>query len=606
MRNFLKAPQFKTKLILFSILFLAGIFRLYNINWDGGYHLHPDERMLIMVTEKIKWPGNFSEIFSPQSTLNPKFFPYGSFPIYFLRVISNLVGKVSGNLQYTNYFSINLVGRVLSALFDLGTCFLLFKMGKKVFSLTVGLLAASFYAFAVFPIQLSHFFAVDTFLNFFVTFTLYRLLIFYEKPVLKNLLIAGVVFGFALATKVSATVLLVAFGAAATADLALILGKRLRLFIKHKKIFYSSKTKMVILKEKLITLGKYSLKMTGFFSLSLITAFLVFVLLEPYAIIDFPTFLRQTKEQQAMTQNAFVFPYTLQYVGTTPFVYQLKNMVLWGTGLPLGIVSVIAIVFVIGYLIKEFPKPGNENQEAKMLILFSFLIAYFLVVGNFAVKFMRYLLPLYPIFFLFSAWFLIKVFKKIYWLKNVLILVVLLPTIFWSLAFLSIYSKPTTRVVATEWINQNIPTNSVIAREHWDDGLPLFGGEKFQYLEMPMYENDQSLQKWDIVNNNLKTADYIILASNRLYVPLQKLSDCQKYKVCYPKTANYYQDLFSGKLGFKKVAGFSSYPSFPLISQFLNISISIPDDSADESFTVYDHPRIIIFKKNAKFQKKQF
>ncbi|MGB9637465.1 MAG: hypothetical protein ACPLY7_01565, partial [Microgenomates group bacterium] len=176
--------------------------------------------------------------------------------------------------------------------------------------------------------------------------------------------------------------------------------------------------------------------------------------------------------------------------------------------------------------------------------------------------------------------------KKIFVLS---ILVVLISTLLWSISFLSIYSRPNTRVTASKWINQNIPAESNLAVEHWDDRLPLFNSEKYNFLEMPLYENDQSFLKWKTVNSNLQKADYLILASNRLYVPLQKLANCQKYTVCYPKTAQYYQDLFSGKLGFEKVAEFTSFPSF--------LGLKINDQSADESFTVYDHPKIMIFKK---------
>ncbi|HRN71473.1 MAG TPA: hypothetical protein PLS49_09955, partial [Candidatus Woesebacteria bacterium] len=92
----------------------------------------------------------------------------------------------------------------------------------------------------------------------------------------------------------------------------------------------------------------------------------------------------------------------------------------------------------------------------------------------------------------------------------------------------------------------------------------------------------------------LQRTDYIIIASNRLYTPLQRLKDCKgNTDRCYPKTAEYYQKLFNEKLGFTKVAEFTSYPRIPLGPW----TFEIIDDTADESFTVYDHPKIMIFRK---------
>ena len=95
------------------------------------------------------------------------------------------------------------------------------------------------------------------------------------------------------------------------------------------------------------------------------------------------------------------------------------------------------------------------------------------------------------------------------------------------------------------------------------------------------------------VNQVLNTSQYIIVASNRLHIPLRKLRDCKKFKSCYPITARYYDNLFTGRLPFKQVAEFAVYPHISVGS----ITFSIPDQSADESFTVYDHPRILIFKR---------
>ena len=169
---------FKTRLIplvpLVLIILLASFFRLYGLNWDQGQHLHPDERFLTMVAAAIKIPSSFSDYLNPQiSTMSPynnnySFFVYGTFPLYLTKV----AGVITGNDGYGN---IHFIGRILSALFDIGTVFLLFKIGQKILNVKAGLLAAFLYSIMVLPIQLSHFFAVDTFLNFFLISSFYFL-----------------------------------------------------------------------------------------------------------------------------------------------------------------------------------------------------------------------------------------------------------------------------------------------------------------------------------------------------------------------------------------------------------------------------------------------
>lgn len=600
----------KSRVIICCLLFifiLGASLRLYGNNWDQGFHLHPDERMITMVTLNIHLPQSREEwrtFFTPQSPLNPKFFPYGSFPIYFLHFTGVFLSQFG--TKWLGYDKINLLGRGISALFDSGVILLIYLLGKKIWSRKTGLLGAFFYTVSVFPIQAAHFYAVDSLLNFFILATLYRLVFLYEKPSVKNAFWVGIFFGLSLATKVSATVLLAAVGVALLADLILIFVKRVRqiqLIPKiHKElfefviwIFSSFKTPK---KQRLLKIIFSSIKFFVVITIITATTFLIF---EPYALIDSQTFWRQTKEQQAMTKDAFVFPYTLQYVDTTPYLYHLKNFVLWGAGIPLGLISIIATLWLILLMVKEIPKPGKENQEAKIIILISFFLAYFFVVGRFAIKFMRYLLPLYPLFSLFASLFLNTLIenkkKVINFLGKTILVFTLTSTFLWALAFVSIYSKPHTRVVASKWINQNISPGSKLANEHWDDGLPLYGGEKYQSLEMPMYGFDNDETKWQKVNQSLNEADYLVLSSNRLYVPLQRLADCQKFsKRCYPKTAQYYRDLFSEKLGFIKSAEFTSYPTLKL-GKF---KIEISDFPADESFTVYDHPKVIIFKNENK------
>jgi hypothetical protein len=81
-------------------------------------------------------------------------------------------------------------------------------------------------------------------------------------------------------------------------------------------------------------------------------------------------------------------------------------------------------------------------------------------------------------------------------------------------------------------------------------------------------------------------------------------------------TINYYRRLFSGELGFDLVADFTSRPAlgpfqFPdqecpfalmeatYVHQTQPVVVRLPP--AEEAFSVYDHPRVLIFQKTARF-----
>ena len=86
----------------------------------------------------------------------------------------------------------------------------------------------------------------------------------------------------------------------------------------------------------------------------------------------------------------------------------------------------------------------------------------------------------------------------------------------------------------------------------------------------------------------LDKVDYIIMSSNRVYDTAGRLV------MRYPALINYYKALFDGSLGFELVAEFRSSPRL--------FGIEVPTAVwAEEAFSVYDHPRVLIFKKTDAF-----
>lgn len=562
----------KEKFILIFILLLAAALRFYNINWDQGYHLHPDERAIVLSVIKLQFPTSISTFLSPDSSWNPHFFAYGSLPMYLLRFAGDFVGKF--NPLFAEYDSINIVGRFISSIADLITIIVLYKLAEKLFDKKIGIMASFFYAISALPIQLSHFYAVDTLLNLFILTTLYTLLWFYEKPTIKKSLLVGLFLGLALATKISALALTASIGAALIADFLLI-------FLKSP---HNPKHWLPHIPNFLKNLIRYAFVIS-------ISAMCVFIFFEPFALIDSKSFWEQTLQQAVLTKNPFYFPYTLQYVGKIPYVYELKNIFLWGMGSLIGALSFIGFLYFISQILRQ-----KTKHFAKEIIVLAFFLSYFLVTGKFAVGFMRYMLPLYPLFCLFAGVLFLRIIQSIKsnWLKIAIGYLLLTISLVWPISFVNIYSRNNTRVDATAWINQNIPSGKTLAIEHWDDGLPLIGQQNYHMLTLPLYDPD-SVQKWTQINSQLKQTDFIIIASNRLYTPIQKLTDCKNLPSfrCYPITSEYYKGLFEGNLGFKKVAEFSNPPTIPIIN------IRINDQSADENFTVFDHPKIMIFQKTS-------
>jgi hypothetical protein len=123
----------KNKRLLFLVLLIGLFFRIKGISWDQGFALHPDERMIVMVTEKIFLPTDWQTVFQPESPLNPDFFAYGSLPIYLLKFVSWLASLIAGSF-WMGYSHLFIVGRFLSAVFDLGVVLLVYKISDKLFN----------------------------------------------------------------------------------------------------------------------------------------------------------------------------------------------------------------------------------------------------------------------------------------------------------------------------------------------------------------------------------------------------------------------------------------------------------------------------------------
>ncbi len=155
---------------------------------------------------------------------------------------------------------------------------------------------------------------------------------------------------------------------------------------------------------------------------------------------------------------------------------------------------------------------------------------------------------------------------------------------------------------------------SAIATEGaWDDGLPLrvdgydgYGGIYQGGLDFNMYDDDD-LTKRERMQNILDSADTIIMSSNRQWGALAQIPERYPLSLAYyrallgcpPEKDHFWcyaeakPGMFTSELGYELVAVFESPVTigpFTFNTQF-----------AEEAFSVYDHPKVMIFKKTTQY-----
>lgn len=162
--------SWKISLALLLILIAGAYFQFTGLNWDQNQHQHPDERFISMTAGQLTGVKSIAAYFDTQtSTLNPLnygSYTYGMFPLFFTWMIAEW-------FKMSSFDAMTLVGRAMSGVFDLAAVWMLYLLGKRLYDNRIGLLAAALGAAAVLPIQLSHYFTVDSFSTVFVIASFY-------------------------------------------------------------------------------------------------------------------------------------------------------------------------------------------------------------------------------------------------------------------------------------------------------------------------------------------------------------------------------------------------------------------------------------------------
>ncbi|MEZ4658212.1 MAG: DUF2298 domain-containing protein [Caldilineaceae bacterium] len=679
---------------------MAGlILRTWNINFDHGMGSHPDERWTTCyIAPRMALPQSWADFRDPQrSPLNPlwkldsqepEYYSYGHFPMYLgvltgviMEKLAPVAESIGAPARYVEMMQratgacagIAIPGRLVIALLDTLTIFLIFLLGRRIVGAGGGLIAATFYAFAAQAIQLSHFFAMDPASTTFTVLTVLGGVMMVQERSWRAAVIMGIGAGLAVSSKFSALPIL---AVPVVAGILVVMMEA-----AHERTTgqpASGRAQLVAILGVLVA-----------FAIALVA----FAVTSPYAILDRQTFLEATLVRQgAMVRGIADLPFTRQYRNTTPYLYFIEQQVEWGLWWPLGLLAVAGSLWMAGDLLRALWRllRGDwiDDMAAANIVLWSWVVPYFGLTGAFMAKFNRYMSPMLPFVLLFAVLLIHKLWRwganrilpaaadeattefdipmltaaptlpaqygpgamaraqlqdrideetpiiphrsvevpddaptqpvrvipplspPVLWgpvrwglrlLAVLLTLVGIGGGVFWSAAYVNgVYNHDHPWLTASRWMAENVPSGSIILCEQWDDCLPpgalndpevIAARANFSSIDWGPYEEDTEA-KYETLKERLRTADFVVYASKRIYDSVDELP------ARYPMTNLYYKGMWSGELGFERALDVTTPPEL--------FGFVFEDRSADESWSLYDHPQVTIFRNTRNLTDEEF
>ncbi len=536
--------------------------RFYGLNWDESAQLHPDERFVMDIISRIGWPSSWAQWFdSAHSPFNPAnskgaHYVYGQWPL--------LLGKtVFALAQHFGIDSLFIVRRGLSALCDSLTVGLTFLLARRILANVWALFATALVALAALGVQQSHFFTVDNFAAFWMLASFWAAARWQQSGRGRDTLLCGVCLGVAMACKISAIFIVVPMLVCLVAS-------------AHKyprrQLFWGAVGCAVIalicfrIFQPMAFAGEF-----GFFD----------VRLEP-------RFWGDLAAQSAITRGEVDVPFDVQWIGRTPWLFSACNLGFWGYGWGTLVSGALGIALV---LVRASQRDLRGEQRGPILLASAlFCLVLFGVQGATFSKFTRYFLPMTPFIALLGAYFWQTLVQKWRILRFGPILLAGFSAL-WCVAVTGIYGRTHTRLEASRWIVSHIAPGTAVANETvWDESLPLgwipSGSGDLRSQLLDSYALD-TLDKREKMLRVLNDSDWIFFSSGRSW------QNIPRWPAKWPMTSRFYYALWNGELGFNKEREFTSYPSLG--------PLQFPDDNAEEALSVYDHPRVILWKKGPNY-----
>jgi tetratricopeptide (TPR) repeat protein len=438
--------KMRKKIILALVLAIGAYLRLHNLDWGL-----PD-----VFEEATPWRQAWQMwgFGSGGLDFNPHFFHYPAFTFYiqwFGQALIYLAGRVSGAFASPDQmqaaienspYRFIVMGRLITSLFGIASIYLVYRLGRDLYSAAAGMLAALFLALNFSHISRGQSITTDIPLVFFILLAFVPILKVASEGNRKHYLWAGIAVG--LATGVKYPGLLTGTG---------IVAAHVLYHLKRKHTW----RRIVLSRSLWLSAG---------------AALLAFFAVSPYCLIDYSGFYRDLRfEQVHMEVGHFGAPDRLVSYGE-----YLLSIIPGILTLPLLGLTVAGI----GY--------GLRREPGFSMMILAFPLVYIAVVGSWKTAADHYILPVLPFLLLFAALPLWKLYDRVSfrWKELLLGLVAclfVLPSVVAIHEYLARSETKDNRTLARTWIERNIHKGAAIAKERI---TPALDSEDYLVFELPL------------------------------------------------------------------------------------------------------------------------
>jgi len=429
------------KILIVFILALAFILRIYGINWglpSEGYYFS-------YLSDEVGYIKGLGQMDPAKLDFNPRYFNWGAWHYYELGGVIALASLLDiVKLTKDKYFyyknplemaKIYLAGRFLSIFFALLTVFLVYLIGKKIYSSKVGLLAGFFMAINPSHIIHSHRLKADTSVTFWIVLLLLCTIYLLQTGRLKWYVLSGMASAFAAGSQQNG------------------------LCFMHTLLFAH------LLREYKDTVGFGYIKKALFSKKLLygyIAVFITYLMVNPYWFSSLRAFIISihsfTSQGDGLSPPDILIN-TLTYC--IDFTYRSNILIDTFKAFNMGLSPFFVFLGLYGIVY------GIISRSKKTLLILVWLLPYLSFIIVTGALDTRYQMLVFPGLFVLMAGGIYFIYSKLSWrnLRGLLAVCIVfssLYTIAYSYAYDRELAKKTIQRLSSEWLISNVPSGTKI------------------------------------------------------------------------------------------------------------------------------------------------